>query len=393
LPDKSGPIILAVGAHLKNAVALAVGENVFISQHIGDLETSEASDAFRKVTGDLQRLYDVKPAAVICDMHPEYLSTKYAVELDIPLNPIQHHYAHVASCMAENELEGRVLGVSWDGTGYGPDGTIWGGEFLLTGNSGFQRAASFKPFPLPGGDSAIKEPRRAALGILHEVHGDALFLRKDLPPLESFSENELEVLRRMLSRRVNSPVSTSAGRLFDAVASLIGLRQKVVFEGQAAMELEFAIGDAATDERYGYEIITSRSLDKYSPQMLFDWSMLIAGVVEDIRKKEQRSIIAARFHNTLSEVIVDVAKRVEEDRVVLSGGCFQNKYLTERTILRLRAEGFRPYWHQRVPPNDGGIALGQVNAYLRGMSEQLQLPKRFESIIPDHQPKRAESVG
>ncbi len=359
--------LLAVGAHLKNAVALSVGENVFVSQHIGDLETAEAFDAFRRVSGDLQRLYDVHPGAVVCDMHPEYLSSKYSATLGIPVVSVQHHEAHVASCMAENDLDGRVLGVSWDGTGYGPDGTIWGGEFLLADDSGFHRAASLKAFRLPGGDRAIREPRRTALAVLFELFGDALFDREDLHPFVSFPAHELHLLRRMLEKKVNTPVTTSAGRLFDAVSSLVGLRQHVAFEGQAAMELEFAMGDTACEERYEYNIIDREPADgsAYQPSMVFDWSPVILGVIEDIRHSEPVPSIAARFHNALCEGIVAVAGRTGEERVVLSGGCFQNRYLTERTVRRLREEGFRPYWHQRVPPNDGGIALGQISVCRR----------------------------
>ena len=389
--------LMAVGAHLKNAVALSLGENVFVSQHIGDLETAEASDAFQRVTIDLQRLYEVHPGAVICDMHPDYLSAKYASGLGLPVFKVQHHYAHVASCMAENDLQGRVLGVAWDGTGYGPDGTIWGGEFLLTDDSSFTRAASFRPFRLPGGDKAIREPGRVALGVLFELFGNDLFQNEDLRRFIPFQDPR--ILGRMLERNVNCPVTTSAGRLFDAVASLLGLRHTVAFEGQAAMELEFAIGETPCTGRYGFDIIDSRQnngpLRQQPPPMIFDWSQLILGVLEDIRRRETVSTMAAKFHNTLCEVIIDVAGRTGEHRVVLSGGCFQNKYLTERSIRRLREEGFHPYWHQRVPPNDGGIALGQVHAYARheaGRTRTDAVPE-CTSTIHEHHHNQEESAG
>ena len=253
--------ILAVGAHLKNTVALAIGPQVFISQHIGDLETRQAYSAFCRTAADLQRLYDAKPSLVVCDLHPEYLSTKYAAELGGPVLAIQHHYAHVAACMAENELEGPVLGVSWDGTGYGTDGTIWGGEFLLTDETSFTRVAHLRQFSLPGGEAAIKEPRRTALGLLYALLGAQAFLRHDLFPVRSFTASELAVLRQMLERGVQCPVTSSAGRLFDAVASLVGLRQRVRFEGQAAMELEFAL-EAGRHDAYPMAIKRRRPADR-----------------------------------------------------------------------------------------------------------------------------------
>lgn len=356
------PGILAVGGHLKNTVAVTVGSNVFLSQHIGDLETSEAYGAFRKVIASFRELYGAKPERVAADMHPDYLSTKYAADQGLPVVFIQHHHAHVTSCMAENELEGRVLGVAWDGTGYGLDGTAWGGEFLLCEGASFQRVARFRDFRLPGGERAVKEPRRAALGALHAIFGDALFEQVDLAPLNSFTDQELVVLRRMLAGTVNSPATTSAGRLFDAVASVTGLRQKCSFEGQAAMELEHAIEDDGDGLSYPFVL----------SQKIVDWEPTLRAVLSDVENKVPVGKISARFHRTLAEIIVDVARQVDEKRVLLTGGCFQNVFLTERAIRRLEAEGFRPYWHQRVPPNDGGLALGQAVAasYLLARSEQ-----------------------
>ncbi|HCV43821.1 MAG TPA: carbamoyltransferase HypF [Bacteroidetes bacterium] len=394
----SGSPVLAVGAHLKNSVALAIHDNVFISQHIGDLETGEAYEAFQKVTADLQRLYEARPEQVVSDMHPEYLSTKYAATIGVPVTMIQHHYAHVASCMAENELEGRVLGVSWDGTGYGPDGTIWGGEFLLTDSTLFSRVASFRPFRLPGGDKAVKEPRRTALGVLYEMLGDEMFSRSGLHPLDSFSSDELRVLRQMLLNGVHSPLTTSVGRLFDAVASIVGLRQRANFEGQAAMELEFALPKNHRCDAYSFEIsqgkVSTNDSKNHQPGLVIDWSPIVLEVLEDVSRNEALPTISLKFHNTLCEIILDVARRIGEQRVVLTGGCFQNKYLTERAIRRLREEGFRPYWHQRVPPNDGGIALGQVNAYLRtkGETRSLNTSHGSESSIYSHQLNQEESI-
>ncbi|RPI09280.1 MAG: carbamoyltransferase HypF, partial [Zetaproteobacteria bacterium] len=220
--DRPLPPLLAVGGHLKNAVAVANRTEVFISQHIGDLETAQAFDAFRRVCADLARLYGLEPGAVACDAPPDYLSTRHAVSTGLPLIRVQHHYTHVLACMAENELSAPVLGVSWDGTGYGLDGTVWGGEFLRIGDAGFDRVAYLRPFPLPGGEQAIKEPRRTAVGLLYELLGDDVVTRDDLAPVRSFSPRERALLARSLARRINAPVTSSAGRLFDAVAALLG---------------------------------------------------------------------------------------------------------------------------------------------------------------------------
>jgi hydrogenase maturation protein HypF len=359
------PAMLAVGGHLKNTIALAVRNNVFISQHIGDLETPEAAEAFHKVIASFYDLYETRPEIVVTDMHPDYLSTRFAQSCSQPLVTVQHHYAHIAACMAENELEDPVLGVSWDGTGYGLDGTIWGGEFLLADKSSFLRIAALRSFRLPGGASAIKEPRRTAIGVLYEIFGDRLFDRCDLRPLQAFSRVEAAVLHQMLNKRVNSPLTTSAGRLFDAVASLSGLRQKVSFEGQAAMELEFAITEEEAGTGYPYALTTRKLAPEDRELIIIDWEPMILALSADLSRGVPIGAVSARFHVSLAEMIVAVARRVGLEKVALSGGCFQNRFLTERTVRRLEAEGFRPYWHQRIPPNDGGIALGQIAAVLR----------------------------
>ena len=388
------PTILAVGAHLKNSVALAIGDQIFLSQHIGDLETEQANHAFRRVIADFQKLYGDQPEVIAADLHPDYLSTQFALERRAPsrrvgvhalacsgsklklelqqeraetvlgaprIIQVQHHIAHVLSCLAENEVELPALGVAWDGTGYGTDGTIWGGEFFLVTQERVERVAHLRPFRLPGGDAAVKEPRRAALGLLYEMSGEAIFARKDLPPVATFPEAEMHLLQTMLRRGLNSPWCSSIGRLFDAVASLAGLRQRMRFEGQAAMELEFALEGVATDERYDLPLVTRHA------SLVLDWSPMIAAIEGDVQRSVSPGEISAKFHNALAEGIVRVATQTACPRVALSGGCFQNRYLTERTVTRLRAEGFQPYWHQRVPPNDGGIALGQIVAARREM--------------------------
>jgi hydrogenase maturation protein HypF len=351
------PIVLAVGSHLKNSVALSVGTEVFISQHIGDLETAEAFAAFRRVVTDLQHLYETSPEMIACDMHPDYLSTKYAAGLVAKPHLVQHHWAHVLACMAENELEPPVLGVAWDGTGYGPDGTIWGGEFLLAGATGFERVAHFHQFRLPGGETAVKEPRRAALGALAEAVGKNAFEENWLAPVRDFSASELTLIQQMLAKGLNAPVTSSVGRLFDAVASLVGLRQRGGFEGQAAMELEFAVYPGV-DEIYSYMV------SEATPRVV-DWTPMLRAILVDLQQGQGAGVVSAKFHNTLTEMIVTVARQIGQQRIVLTGGCFQNRYLTERSAQRLLDSGFRCYWHQRVPPNDGGISLGQVMSAAR----------------------------
>jgi len=370
--------VLGVGAHLKNTIALSVGHHIFMSQHIGDLETAPAWEAFCRVITDFERLYASPPTSIASDVHPDYLSTKFAEQQGVPVVSVQHHLAHVFACMAENELEGPLLGVAWDGTGYGLDETVWGGEFLRVSGSSFQRVAHLRTFRLPGGEKAIKEPRRTAMGLLYEILGDELFTMRELAPVRAFSSEELRILQTMLTQEINAPITSSAGRLFDAVASIVGLRQTIRFEGQAAMELEFAQDGIETDDTYQLRIADesisdsgfriSDSLDQSA--IVVDWAPMVQGILNDVREGVPIGVISAKFHNALVEAIIGVAQRTGEEKVALTGGCFQNKYLTERAVRRLQSEGFRPYWHQRIQPNDGGIAVGQVVAAMRKLRKE-----------------------
>lgn len=311
--------------------------------------------------GSLSKLYDFEAEEVVRDLHPDYLSSKRAVELSTEPVTVQHHYAHVLACMAENGLQSPVLGVAWDGTGYGLDGTVWGGEFLMIRENGFQRYAHLRSFRLPGGEKAIREPRRSALGLLYELYSEDTFDKNKLAPLHAFDRKELKIIKSMITGGVNTPVTTSAGRLFDAVASILDIRQIIRYEGQAAMELEFSL-DEKEDDSYPYRLNEGSKSDQKQLPIVVDWEPMIHEILSDIKVGLFVGRITARFHNTLSEMIVSVAKKVKEEKVCLSGGCFQNRYLTERTVRRLNEEGFRPYWHQRIPPNDGGISLGQLMA-------------------------------
>ena len=342
--------ILAVGGHLKNTVALKKGNSIFISQHIGDLSTEESNKTFKKVIDDFKLLYNAEPDEIISDLHPEYISTKYAKQLSEKIEQVQHHYAHVAACRFENQVEGEALGVSWDGTGYGLDGTVWGGEFFLTDDNSYKHFAQFRKFVLPGGEKAIKEPRRSLTGILFEIAGVS-FVNEFSDLIENkFTSAEIGILLNMLSKKINSPVTSSAGRLFDAVSSLLGICDRTNYEGQAAMMLEFA-ADLNEKGSYPFEI-------KESDKLIIDWQPIIISIINDIRKDLKPSIISTKFHNTLSQVILEIAKKSGMKKVVLSGGCFQNALLTERTISLLQENNYKVYWHQRIPPNDGGIALG-----------------------------------
>ncbi len=358
--------ILAVGAHQKNTVAFARDGQIFVSQHIGDLVTKQAYDAFKAATIDLPTLYDAKPLRFACDFHPDYLSTKRAYELGPTVIGVQHHHAHIVSCMAENGLDGTVLGASWDGTGYGPDGTIWGGEFLLCNRKHFDRVAHLRLFPLPGGDLAAREPRRSALGLLYTIYGDGLFDRTDLKPLQALDDKDRRVIRTMLARNLNCPLTSSMGRLFDAVASIIGIGHRVQIEGRAAMELEFLAERDDSKDFYPFslgqtgEIKGPTLADTATGSCVIDWAATILAVLEDMAHTAPIGRIARRFHNTLVEMIAVVAQRAGQQRVLLSGGCFQNRLLAEAAITRLAKDGFQPYWHQWIPPNDGGIALGQA---------------------------------
>lgn len=365
------PPVLAFGAHLKNTVAAIAGGNAFVSQHVGDLDTEASFTTFQQTAKSLSALYEVEPRTVACDAHPDYASTRFARALGQAVIAVPHHFAHVVACMAENELEGEVLGVSWDGTGLGLDGTVWGGEFLLATRTGFRRVAHFRTFRLAGGDKAIKEPRRTAAGLLFEISGVGVFDPGDHAPIRAFDGRERELIWKMLESGINSPLTSSVGRLFDACAALAGLRQVVRFEGQAAMELEFAAAETETGDAYPlrFEMRDAPAEETDWPAsysaaaarlMVVDWEPMFRQIITDVRTGEATGVIAAKFHNTLAQSIVEVARQAGQSRVVLTGGCFQNRRLTEQAVRRLEQAGLRPYWHQRIPPNDGGIALGQA---------------------------------
>jgi hydrogenase maturation protein HypF len=356
--DREYPPTLAVGAELKNAFCLIKGDKAYLSAHMGDLKYESALESFRFGVSRLMEILDiVKPAVVARDMHPNYLSTAFAEEFPCERKiAVQHHHAHLVSLMAERHKTDRAIGVVFDGTGYGLDGTIWGGEFLVGDTAGFERHGTITPLPLIGGDSAIKEPYRIALGVLFGLYG------KTLPPLpiewlNNMEPNRLTLLRQAYDRRINTFYSHGMGRLFDAVSALIGVRPKASFEGQSAMELEMAV---ATGYHGDYPFVIGGDED---PAKL-DFAPTFASCIEDMKKGESVPVISARFHETVAQGAMAMIRMISGKTglkdVFLSGGVFQNTVLSDRLGTLLETGGFAVFRHGRVPPNDGGVALGQA---------------------------------
>jgi hydrogenase maturation protein HypF len=348
--------ILACGAELKNTFCLTKDHYAFLSQHIGDLENYETLVFYRETLDRMQRLFRMSPAAVAYDLHPQYLSTKLALEMtEVQQIGVQHHHAHIASCMAENGIAGKVLGVAFDGTGFGTDGKIWGGEFLVADFAGFERRAHFRYIALAGGDRAVREPWRLGLSYLLDTFG-ASFDSLDLPLLRRIPSKKTATVRSMIERRINTVETSACGRLFDAVAAIVGVRDEVNFEAQAAIELE-AGALRGVEASYPFEI-TAASVWQ------IDVRPMIESIVRDLRAAQPAGWISAAFHNTVAAIVVEVCIRLKAaegiDRVCLSGGTFQNVYLVERTAASLGDNGFEVFLHSQVPPNDGGISLGQA---------------------------------
>ncbi len=376
---------LAVGGELKNTFCLTRERYAFLSQHIGDMENYETLRFFAQMVEQLARTFRIEPEIVACDMHPGYLSSRYAQDLvsgaggskdqssvlnlqpetsDLELIEVQHHHAQVASCMAEHDLTGErpVIGVAFDGTGYGTDGAIWGGEFLVMDYASFRRAAHLQYVPLPGGDAAIRRPYRVALAYLWTA---GVPWEDDLPPVAAAPVSERKVLAQQLEKRVNTVPTSSSGRLFDAVSALAGVRQQINYEAQAAIELEDLVRGDATDA-YTFEYVSRASGDAphASPITQIDPAPVIRAVVADVRAGVAPDVIAARFHTGMARMIRDICREIREEtglnEVALSGGVFQNVTLLGQVVSLLEEAGFTVYTHRLVPPNDGGLALGQA---------------------------------
>lgn len=350
------PEVLALGGQMKAAPAAIRGDRLIVWPHIGDLDHPAARNAYADGLSAFRSAYALDPQSIACDPHPDYHTGTVAAGSAAAVAPVQHHVAHVAACLAENGEAGPALGVAWDGTGWGEDGTVWGGEFFHVADGTMKRVAHLLPFPLPGGEAAVREPRRCAVGLLRTLIGEAWTGRDDLAPVASLARPERALLDRMMARALNSPLTSSMGRLFDGVASLLDLKQRCSFEGEAAMALEAALGDDPPAAGDAYAL-------PWQPDggsLILDWRPLIAGVLTDRAGFVPIPVIAARFHRSLADAVVSVATHIGEPKVALSGGCFQNRALTDLTVARLRAAGFTPLVHRALPPNDGGLAAGQA---------------------------------
>ncbi len=354
LPLEVAPT-LAVGAELKATFCLAEGTEAFMSQHIGDMENLETLMAFERSVTHLQGLFDIDPEVLVTDLHPRYLSTRWADEHagGRPVVRVQHHHAHLASLLAEHGELDRVIGFAFDGTGYGTDGTVWGGEVMVADLAGYERVGHLAPVPLPGGDAAVRRPYRMALSHLLSA---GIEWSEDLPPVQACPPAERSVLVAQIDQGINTISTTSMGRLFDAVASLAGVRQAITYEGQAAIEFEGLVDEEA-DGEYRFRV------GEEAPHIL-DPAPVLTAVVDDLRSGIPPAVIAARFHRGLATAMVEIAQQVRSNTgtstVGCSGGVFQNATLTSAVTARMGAAGFRVLTHRQVPPNDGGLALGQA---------------------------------
>jgi hydrogenase maturation protein HypF len=357
--QRKGKSVLACGAELKNTFCLTKGNYAFLGHHIGDLENYETMRSFEEGIELLQRLFQIEPEAVCHDLHPDYLSSRYALasarDLKLPAIGVQHHFAHALSCMAEYGLEGPVLAVVMDGTGYGEDGTVWGGEFLSVTSMAYTRLGHLRTIPLPGGDRAAREPWRMAAQYLDRVYGR--IERVDIPFVKGLDLDQWSLLREAVQAGINSPLCSSTGRLFDAVSALIGVRSQTNYEGQAAIELEQMARQGEQGE-YPLEITEEEGT------LIADPDPVVTAIVDEVKRSIDPSLISARFHNSLARAIARMAIRMREatglSEVVLSGGVFQNHLLMGRVVDLLEGADFKAYIHHKVPANDGGIALGQA---------------------------------
>jgi hydrogenase maturation protein HypF len=353
--------VLACGAELKNTFCLTKENNAFVSQHIGDLENWETLEHFETTLNLYKRLFRIQPEVIACDMHPDYLATKWAKAAaekeGLPLIPIQHHHAHIVSCMVENGVQNPVLGVSFDGTGYGLDGHIWGGEFLVADYQGLRRVGHVEYLPLPGGDAAVKRPYRTAIGYLYKLLGAGV-LSTDLPCMRNIEEVELNLIKQQIDQNINAPLTSSCGRLFDAVSALIGVKGQIDYEAQAAIELEMAAYEARVDGSYPFQVEIKDGV------RIIRLAELFSAILADLAKDVSIPRIADKFHNTVAGIISQTCSQIAKETglrtVAISGGVFQNRLLMNKTVTVLEAAGFTALTHSLVPCNDGGISLGQA---------------------------------
>ncbi|MDY0039730.1 MAG: carbamoyltransferase HypF [Desulforhabdus sp.] len=354
--QESMPEVLGVGAELKNTVCMTRGNEAFLSQHVGDLENVETLRSFENTIVHLKRILEIDPRCIVHDLHPDYLSTQWALnQKDAPLIGVQHHHAHIAAVLAEHDMSGPVIGLALDGTGYGMDGTIWGGEILKVEGDHFERLGHLRHVSMPGGSKAIREPWRMAVSYLWSLAPEnTLAAYGDL--LDRWPREKVKVLLQMLDKRLNSPITSSCGRLFDAVSALVGLRDSVTYEGQAAIELEQSLCECA--DKYRGEVRKEQGM------WILDPLRMVAEAAQDVRDHQPAGLISARFHNGLLSLLVESVAKVSEQtglkRIALSGGVFQNAYISEHLEKELAHLGFEVYSHIEVPVNDACISLGQA---------------------------------
>ena len=357
IKDKFKVNILALGAELKSTFALGRDNYTVLSQHLGDLENYDVFSYYEDAVELFKKLFYFKPDLVAYDMHPNYYSTQYAKKiLELPLFAVQHHHAHIAGCMAENNLKEPVIGIAWDGTGYGTDGTLWGSEFFIADQKQFKRFANLNYVKLPGGEKAIKEPWRIAISYLHDIYSDDIY-NTELSLIKKIDRADIENIIKLKDKNINSPLACGMGRLFDAVSAIVIDRDKVNYEGQAAVELEM-FADYIIKEFYDFGIVLD---DKYRKIQTDD---IFKGIIKDKNNKVKAYVISAKFHNTLALIAVDISKQIRKEHginnVVISGGVFQNSYLLKLFKKMFTKEKFKIYTHNNIPPNDGGISFGQL---------------------------------
>ncbi|WP_072681914.1 carbamoyltransferase HypF [Arcobacter sp. LA11] len=345
LEKKLDKKILALGANQKSTIALAFEDNLILSPHIGDLGSITSVEYFTRTIETFKRFYDFVPDLIVCDKHPSYESTKWAKTQNIELVQIQHHYSHMLSCMAEYNLKEKVLAFCFDGTGYGDDGNIWGGEVFIGNNNSYERSNYFKYFKLLGGEKAVKEPKRVALSILFDIFSLEEVSNLDNPTVKAFSQSEIKLLHTVWKKGLNAPLTSSLGRIFDAIASLSGISQLQSYEGETGLQIEMAY-DKSIKEFYKFEIIDTE----------VDLTLCIKEIIED----KNKTIICSKFINGLVELIVDISQKYDDLAVVLTGGVFQNKILLELVTKRLENLNKRYYYSKKIPLNDGGISIGQI---------------------------------
>ena len=364
LPYRMKTETLALGAQSKSAFCFTRGNTAYLSDPQGDLSDLRNFEIFERQIKDLQRKLKIKPHIVACDLHPEYISTKYALQMNsdkIRIRQIQHHQAHVASCIADNQIKGRVIGAAFDGAGYGLDGNIWGGEFFIGDIKGLRRIAYLRYISMPGGESAIKEQWRMSLSYLYSVYGNN-FRKLDIDFISKLDKEKTKLLIQIMNKKINSPLTSSIGRLFDAVSSLIGISSFAAYEGEAAIKLEKMIGYQTSginyQDRYRFRYEDKKGI------IIIDWKPLIQGIVKDLRQGLSGSAISLAFHSAICRMIEEICillrRKYKISKICLSGGVFQNRYLNANIKTMLKLKGFEAYLHNNIPANDGGIPVGQA---------------------------------